>query len=64
MYVASLTVRRTRRRLQRLIGEGAPAGAVCEAIDDLIYAHIAPLIEGTLRASLRDAKRKDPKRAP
>jgi hypothetical protein len=64
---ASLKVRKARRQLQRELFEwrdaGAPASAVSDAIDDLIHAHIAPLIEAKMRGELREARRKDPKRA-
>lgn len=66
MY-ASLKVRKARRQLQRELFEwrdaGAPANAVSDAIDELIHAHIAPLIEAKLRGELREVRRKDPKRA-
>jgi hypothetical protein len=66
-YVVSLKVRNARRRLERELTEfrdaGAMPNAVVHAIDEFIYAHIAPLIEQTVRGALRGAKRKDPRRA-
>lgn len=66
MRYASPKVRRARQQLQRELYEphdpGAPQ-AIAQAVDELIKAHITPLIEASLRGELREAKRKGPKRA-
>lgn len=61
------SVRKAGRRLERELEEfrsaGALPNAVAHAIDELIHAHIAPLVEAKMRGELREAKRKGPKRA-